>query len=69
MHDFREMCHDGRAKWLSKSETDYDYSNLFWIWTAKSKTGYDYKNPVLDLDMIRIWMQLNLIQIWKNIYI
>jgi hypothetical protein len=53
----------GRQKWLSKSETDYDYNDLFWIWMAKSETDYDYKKPVLDLDMTAIWMPLNPIQI------
>jgi hypothetical protein len=63
MHDYIEICHDGKAKWLSKSETDYDYNDLFWIWMVKSKTDYDCKNPVLDLDTIKTWMLLNPIQI------
>jgi hypothetical protein len=59
MHDYGETCHYGKAKWLSKSETDYDYNDLFQIQMAKSKTEYDCKNPVSDLDMIRIWTPLN----------
>ncbi len=39
MHDYGETCHDGKAKWLSKSK-------------AKSNIYYDYKSPVSDLDMI-----------------
>ncbi len=27
-----------------KSETDYDYNDMFWIWMAKSETDYDYIN-------------------------
>ncbi len=63
MHGYGESCHYGKAKWLSKSETDYDYNDLFWIQMAKTETDYNCKNPVLDLDTIRIWMPPNPIQI------
>ncbi len=63
MHDYGETCHDGQATWLSKSETDYDYNDLFWIWMAKSENDYDYKKPVSDLATIKIRTPLNPIQI------
>jgi hypothetical protein len=52
MHGYGESCHYGKAKWLSKSETDYDYNDLFWIQMAKSKTDYDY-NYLFWIQMVK----------------